>query len=74
MLFDLFFFGFPLILGVCLAALGYREQESRFFRPSFCFLAYCAFYIFGGRTVLLYLTCLLLMGGAWAGVEAGLGM
>jgi hypothetical protein len=72
MLFDVVLFGFPLVLGVCLAIIGYREQQTRFFRPSCCVLAYCAFYMFGGRTVLLYLTCLLMMGGAWAGVEAGI--
>src|SRR5580658_5485691 len=76
MLFDVLFFGCPLVLGVCLGAHAIREQQTRFWRPSFCFMAYCAFYLFGGREVLLYLTCCLLMGGAWAGCggEAAAGM
>ncbi|HEY9777389.1 MAG TPA: hypothetical protein V6C81_26740 [Planktothrix sp.] len=73
MLFDVLFFGCPLVLGVCLGAHAVREQQTRFLRPSFCFMAYCAFYLFGGREVLLYLTCCLLMGGAWGSVEAGMG-
>jgi hypothetical protein len=74
MLFDLLFFGFPLAMGSCLVILALRDQAVRFWRPAFCFLAYCAFYLAGGREVLLYLVVMLMMGGAWAGVgEAGMG-
>jgi hypothetical protein len=72
MVFDVFFFGLPLVLGLCLGAHAIREQETRFWRPSFCFIAYCAFYLFGGREVLLYLVCVMMIGGAWGGVEAGM--
>ncbi|MGH9551535.1 MAG: hypothetical protein ACRD3W_19265 [Terriglobales bacterium] len=67
MLFDVVFFGFPLVLGVCLAAHGIREQSVAFWRPAFCFFAYCAFYLAGGREVLLYITCIMMIGGAYAG-------
>lgn len=72
MLFDVFFFGFPLALAGCLVTLALRDQEVKYWRPAFCFIAYCAFYLAGGREVLLYLTVMLLMGGGWAGVDAGL--
>jgi hypothetical protein len=62
MLFDVFFFGFPLAICVCLGAHGIRERDIKFWRPAFCFLSYCAFYMAGGREVLLYLSCLALMG------------
>lgn len=65
MLFDVVFFGFPLLLGGCMACVALRDQETRFWRPAFCFFAYCAFYLAGGREVLLYLTVCLLVGGAW---------
>jgi hypothetical protein len=76
MLIDVLFFGFPLVMGVCLGALAIRDQETRFWRPSFCFMAYCAFYLFGGREVLLYLIVCLMMGGGWAscGGEAAPGL
>ena len=74
MLFDLFFFGFPLAIAGCMVVVALRDQEVRFWRPSFCLMAYCAFYLAGGREVLLYLTCALLIGGAWCGVgESGIG-
>ena len=76
MLFDVFFFGCPLVIGGCLGVVGYREQELKFFRPAFCFAAYCGFYLCGGREVLLYLVCIVLMGLGWAGCgpEAPLGI
>ena len=68
MLFDVFFFGIPLTMAACLVVVALRDQEIRFWRPAFCFAAYCAFYLAGGREVLLYLVCALMMGGAWAGI------
>jgi hypothetical protein len=72
MLFDVFFFGLPLTLAICMVVVALRDQEIRFWRPAFCFLAYCAFYLAGGREVLLYFVSILMMGGAWAGVAEGL--
>ena len=72
MLFDVIFLGFPIALGLCMAAHAIREQDIKYWRPAFCFFAYCAFYLAGGREVLLYLTVGLLMGGSW--VAAGGGM
>jgi hypothetical protein len=76
MLFDVFFFGFPLAIGTCLGICGFRDQELKFFRPAFCFAAYCGFYLCGGREVLLYLVCMLMIGGGWASCapEAPMGM
>jgi len=71
MLYDVVFFIFPLVLGICLGLHAIREQDIQFWRPSFCFMAYCAFYLAGGREVLLYLTVCLMMGGGW--VADGLG-
>ena len=76
MLFDVVFFGCPLVLSVCLAAHAVRDQEAAFWRPSFAFFAYCAFYLAGGRDVLLYLTVCVMMGGSalsagWAGLPPG---
>ena len=55
MIFDLAFFGGPFILGICLAAHAVREGDSRFWMAAFSYFAYCAFYLAGGREVLLYL-------------------
>ena len=73
MLFDVVFFGLPLVLAICLAAIAYREKSAEFWRPSASFAAYCTFYLFGGREVLLYLVCGIIMGGAWASVGLGPG-
>ncbi|MBC7997666.1 MAG: hypothetical protein IAF58_06975 [Leptolyngbya sp.] len=72
MLFDLFFFGLPLMMATCFIVLALRDQQVRFWRPGFCFAAYCAFYLSGGRDVLLYLVVMAMMGGGWAlsGAEA----
>ncbi len=58
MIFDLIFFGGPLALGICLAAHAVREGDSRFWMAAFSYFAYCAFYLAGGREVLLYLSCM----------------
>ncbi|MBX9695679.1 MAG: hypothetical protein K2Z81_25065 [Cyanobacteria bacterium] len=63
MLIDIVFFGLPMVMTVCLAAHAYRDQEPRFWLPSFSFFAYCVFYITGGREVILHLILALLMGG-----------
>src|SRR5262249_25750676 len=55
MLFDVFFFGFPVVLIVVLAGLAIRDEEPKFWPPAICLMAYCVYYLFGGREVLLYL-------------------
>ncbi len=67
MLFDVFFLGFPITIAVCLGAHGYREQDVKFWRPAFALSAYCAFYLVGGREVLLYLLVGAMIGGGWLG-------
>jgi hypothetical protein len=73
MLFDVVFFGLPLVLAVCLGVHAVREQSAEFWRPCCSFIAYCGFYLVGGREVLLYLVCGVIMGGAWASVGLGPG-
>ncbi len=68
MLFDVFFFGFPIVLAICLGALALREADARFWRPAFCLVAYLTFYLIGGREVLLYLVVAMMMGGGWLSV------
>lgn len=62
MLFDLIFFGFPLVLAVCLGVHAVRDQNPQFWLPTCSFSAYCLFYLVGGREVLLYLTVALMIG------------
>src|SRR4029434_4564533 len=66
-LFDVFFLGVPITLSICLAAHAYREQDVKFWRPAFALSAYCAFYLVGGREVLLYLLVGAMVGGGWVG-------
>lgn len=68
MLFDVVFFGLPLVFAVCLGGHAIREEDAKFWRPAFSFIAYCAFYLVGGREVLLYIICVFMMGGAWVSV------
>ncbi len=58
MIFDLVCFGGPFLLGICLAAHAVREGDSRFWIAAFTYFAYCAFYLAGGREVILYLLCM----------------
>ncbi len=69
MLFDIFFFGCPLALAICLAAHAIREEDVQYWRPAFSFFAYCAFYLAGGREVLLFLTVSMMTGGALVGID-----
>ncbi len=68
MLFDVFFFGFPIVFALCLGAHAVREEDARFWRPAFSFFAYCAFYLAGGRDVILYILCGFMIGGSWLSV------
>jgi hypothetical protein len=67
MLFDVFFLGLPIVCALCLGIVAAREADMRFWTCSFSFLAYCAFYLAGGREVLLYITSAFVLGGAWLG-------
>lgn len=67
MLIDILFFGFPLIFMICMAAHALRESDPRYWRPAFSFLAYCTFYLAGGREVLLYLLVGVMIGGGYLG-------
>jgi hypothetical protein len=71
MLFDMFFLGCPFAAAVCLAVVALREKDQRYWRCSFSCLAYSVFYLAGGREVLLYLTCGMIMGHAWISVPGG---
>jgi len=55
MLIDVAFFGIPLLIGICFVGLALREEEPRFWLPAMSILAYCAFYLAGGREVIFYL-------------------
>ncbi len=65
MLFDILFLGFPLFAAVCLSIVAVREASPKFWQCAFSFLAYCAFYLAGGRDVLLYLVAGLFIGGGY---------
>lgn len=71
MLFDLIFFGFPLAIAICMGAHGIREGEVKYWRCCFCFLAYIAFYLTGGRTVLLYIVTAMMIGGGYLAAPVG---
>lgn len=57
MLFDLLFLGYPMLIGIVLAGVAIRDEEPKFWPPAICIAAYCLFYVFGGREVILYLAC-----------------
>jgi hypothetical protein len=55
MFFDVLFLGLPFGVGLCMAGIGYRDEEPKYVMPAICLFAYCIFYLFGGRDVVLYL-------------------
>ncbi len=65
MLFDVVFLGFPIAIAVCLVVVALREGEMKFWSCAFSFIAYSVFYLAGGREVLLYICCGLLMAHSW---------
>lgn len=71
MLFDVFFFGFPIAIAICLVAHAVRDADVKFWRAGISMSAYCAFYLLGGREVILYLLCGLMMMGGWCGMGLG---
>jgi hypothetical protein len=52
---DLLFFGIPLTVALCLAAVAVRDEEAKYWPPAISTFAYCAFYMVGGRDVIFYL-------------------
>jgi len=70
MLFDVWFLGFPVAATICLAVVAIREGNMKFWTCAFSFFAYDVFYLAGGREVLLYITCGLMMAHAWVGSGA----
>ncbi|MFN8654839.1 MAG: hypothetical protein U0105_00755 [Candidatus Obscuribacterales bacterium] len=71
MLFDMFFLGGPFSAAVALTVVALREGDPRFWRCAASCMAYSVFYVAGGRDVLLYLTCGMIMGHAWISVPGG---
>jgi hypothetical protein len=55
MFFDVLFLGLPIGVALCLVGIAMREEEPKYAAPAFCIFAYCIYYLFGGREVLLYL-------------------
>jgi len=68
MLIDVIFFGIPFIVAVCLGGLAMREGDSRFGFAGFSWMAYCLFYLVGGREVLLFLGAKSLGTGSWLSI------
>jgi len=62
MLFDLVFLGIPIFAAICLSVVAIREAAPKFWHCAFSFLAYSAFYLAGGRDVLLYIISGMLIG------------
>ena len=65
MLVDIMFLGFPIFGAVCLAVVAIRENSPKFWHCSFSFIAYSAFYLAGGREVILYILCGMAIGGGY---------
>ncbi len=63
MLIDVCFFGLPLVISFCLAAHAVRDEQPKFWLPAFSMWAYCLFYLFGGRDVILWLLLIMTLGG-----------
>ncbi len=69
MIFDLFFLGLPLAAAMCLANLALKDGDMKLWRCAFSFVAYSTFYLAGGRDVILYICCGMLISHGW--VSAG---
>ena len=67
MFFDLFFFGLPVGAAILLGVTAVQKADNRFWRACFCLVAWSAYYLAGGREVLIYLTLAALMGLGLAG-------
>lgn len=69
MLFDLWFLGLPIGATIALINLAIKEGDMKFWKCGLSFTAYIAFYLAGGREVILYITCGLILSHGW--VAAG---
>jgi hypothetical protein len=65
MLFDLFFLGLPIGAALSLANLALRDGNMKYWQCCFSFFAYIVFYLAGGREVLLYICCGMMIAHAW---------
>jgi hypothetical protein len=68
MLFDVFFLGLPLAAAMCLVNLALKDGDRKCWTCAFSLFAYSAFYLAGGREVLLYICCYMLAGRSWVGM------
>ena len=67
MLFDLWFLGLPIGAAICMINLAIRDGDTKFWHCAFSFTAYIAFYLAGGREVILYITCGMMISNGWIG-------
>ena len=65
MLFDIWFLGLPIAAAICLTNLAVKDGDMKLWKCAFSFVAYIAFYLAGGRDVILYITCGMLMAHSW---------
>ena len=72
MIFDLFFLGLPLGAALCLANLALKDGDMKLWRCAFALVAYSTFYLAGGRDVILYICCGMLISHGWVSVGQGM--
>jgi hypothetical protein len=57
---------------MCLVNLALKEGDMKLWRCAFSFFAYSLFYLAGGREVILYICCGMLLGHSWLGSAIGM--
>ena len=68
MLFDVFFLGLPVMFAIIFGYYAVKEASIHFWRPTFCIVAYAAYYLAGGREVVLYFTTAAMMSFGWVSI------
>jgi len=68
MLFDVFFLGLPVMFAIMFGYYAVKEASIHFWRPTFCIVAYAAYYLAGGREVVLYFTTAAMMSFGWVSI------
>lgn len=68
MLFDVWFLGFPIAAALCLINLAIKDSDIKLWKCAFSLTAYIVFYLAGGREIILYITCGMLLAHSWVGV------
>lgn len=71
MIFDVFFFGLPIAATLALANLALKDGDMKYWRCAFSFFAYNVFYLAGGRDVILYICCGMMIGHSWVSSAIG---